>query len=180
MHGYKDMCLVCGDNDRALELAHKALDLSISIYGADHPLTGRPYHYVGVIYRELKKWPEALHYFREAYRVWLPAYGRNHEIMNSSFGNQGKALMNLGRLEEALQCYDTCLEIQDIILEERGYEYAVCQMNRARILSGLGRKEEAIQACDEIITTLNKEEVKAEGRSKPLMESCLAFRKTIS
>lgn len=180
MHGYKDMCLVCdGDLDKALELSLKALDLSIAIYGADHPLTGRPYHYVGVIYRELKKWPEALHYFQEACRVWLPAYGRNHEIMNSSYGNQGKALMNLGRLEEALQCYDTCLEIQRIIMDERGYDYAVCQMNRARILSGLGRKDEALALCDEIVMTLEKKDVKAEGRSKPLMESCLAFRKTI-
>ena len=174
------MWLVCDDDlDKALELSLKALDLSIAIYGADHPLTGRPYHYVGVIYRELKKWPEALHYFREACRVWLPAYGRNHEIMNSSYGNQGKALMNLGRLEEALQCYDTCLEIQSVILEEQGYDYAVCQMNRARILYGLGRKDDALTACDEIVKTLEKDNVKAEGRSKPLMDSCIAFRNTI-
>ena len=180
MHGYKDMCLVCDDDlNKALELSLKALDLSIAIYGADHPLSGRPYHYVGVIYRELKKWPEALHFFQEACRVWLPAYGRNHEIMNSSYGNQGKALMNLGRYEEALQCYNTCLEIQDIIMEDRGYEYAVCQMNRARILAQLGRKKEALVSSDEVIQTLEKENVKVEGRSKPLMEACLKFRKEI-
>ena len=180
MNGYKDMALVCDDDlNKALSLALKGLELSIAIYGADHPLSGRPYHYVGVIYRELHMWPDALHYFEEACRVWLPAYGRNHEILNSSYGNQGKALMNMGRPEEALKCYDTCLSIQDAIFEEKGYDYAVCQMNRARILATLGRKEESLEVCDEIEKTLNVDKVKAEARSIPLMKICHEFHEQL-
>lgn len=179
MHAYKDMGIMAKDLNKGLELTLKAVDLGIALFGKDHPLVGRPYHYVGCIYREMAKWKEALFYFQEACRVWLPAYGVNHEIMNSSYGNQGKALMNLGRLEEALRCYDKCLDIQSVIFDERGYDYAVCQMNRARILAALGRKEEALDTCDAVESTLLIDKVKAEGRSIPLLKSVREFRKSI-
>ena len=173
MDGYKDMALVCDDDlDEALRLAKKGLELSIAIYGADHPLSGRPYHYVGVICRELGMWSEALHYFREACRVWLPAYGLNHEVLNSSYNNQGKALLNLGRPQEALECYDTCLKIQEAILDKPGYEYAQCEYKRAEILSSLGCRSEALQACDTAIGILGQDKARADGRTAPLLEKC--------
>ena len=96
--------------------------------------------------------------------------------MNSSYGNQGKALMNMGRLDEALACYDTCLRIQENIFEEKDYDYAICEMNRAFILAQMGRKDEAIQTCDKIEEVLKKEKVAAEKRSQILMDKCKSFR----
>ena len=180
MHAYKDMGIMSRDQDKALELCLKAVDMGILLYGKDHPLVGRPYHYAGCIYRNLGRWEEALHYFREACRVWTPAYGINHEIMNSSYGNQGKALMNLGRLDEALECYDTCLRIQDAIFEEKGYDYAVCQFNRAYILNLMGRKQDALAICDEIEQVLEGSSAASEARSKTLMKHCRAFREQLS
>ena len=87
--------------------------------------------------------------------------------------------MNMGRSEEALKCYDTCLSIQDAIFEEKGYDYAVCQMNRARILATLGRKDEALEVCDEIEKTLDVDKVKAEARSIPLAKICQEFREKL-
>ena len=180
MHAYKDMGLMCDDLDKALELTLKAVELGKMIYGKDHPLLGRPYHYVGCIYREMKRWNEALHYFEEACRVWLPAYGLNHEIMVSSYGNQGKCLMNMNRYDEALKCYDTNLRILAAIYDKPTYDYAVTQLNRAKILLALGRKEESLQACDEIEATLKNESVSAEERSKDLEKYYKDFRKTIA
>ena len=65
-------------------------------------------------------------------------------------------------------------------LEERGYEYAVCQMNRAKILAMLGRKQESLELCDEIEKTLNIDKVKAEARSGILAQTCKEFREQIT
>lgn len=49
MHTYEGLSMVSDDLDQAMSYAQKALELSCTIFGKEHPLTGRPYHYVGVI-----------------------------------------------------------------------------------------------------------------------------------
>jgi preprotein translocase subunit SecA/nephrocystin-3 len=179
MDGYKDMALMCDDAEEALKLSLKAVDIGIMLYGKNHPLLGRPYHYVGCIYRDMKRWEEALHYFKGACRVWLPAYGVNHEIMVSSYGNQGKCLKELGRLEEALECYNTCLRILSVIYDDPGYDYALVQFNRARILQTLGRMAECYNACHEVEITLRRKNVRAEKRSRDVKKLYSEFRKQL-
>lgn len=174
--GYRDMALVCdNDPEKALSLAKKALDLSIAFYGPDHPDDGRSYHYVGVMYRERKEWEKALYYFQQACRVWKPAYGLYHDVMNSSYGNQGKALMNLGRLDEALACYDTCMEIISVIYDNPSYEYAIVMLNRAQIFKMMNKKDAARDACQSSIAALRSEKVYAEERAKELLKRCEGF-----
>jgi len=79
----------------------KGLEIGRAIFGDEHPPTGRPYHYICVLYREKGDWENALLNFQKACRNWLPAYGLYHGDMVASYNNQGKALMNLGRYEEA-------------------------------------------------------------------------------
>lgn len=179
MHAYKDIGIFTPDLQKGLELTLKAVDLGIMIYGPDHPLVGRPYHYVGCVYNEMKRWEEALPYLRKACSVWLPAYGLNHEIMNSSYAKQGQALMNMGRLDEALECFDTCLRILDVIEEEPGYFYADRQLRRAQIMAKKNRVEDALVLCDEVESILRKEKVAAEAWSMTLLNECQAFRKEL-
>lgn len=180
--GYRDMALMADEYEEKVRLALKAVELGTQLYGKDHPLMGRPYHYVGCIFREMERWEEALHYFREAYRVWLPAYGLYHEIMVSSHGNLGMSLWKLGRLEEALECYDTSIRILNVIHDEprSQYDYALTQFNRARILHSLGRDEECHQACIEVERSLSSKRVREEKRSEDVKKLYLAFRKELS
>lgn len=178
MDAYRNMGIMCdSDMNKGLSMEMKALEMSLALYGPDHPRTGWVYHFIGVIYRELKMWPEALHYFQEGCRVWTIAYGRDQEIQNSSYGNQGMCHWKMGRLEEALSCYDTCLMIQEAIFEDKGYDYALLQFNRGRILNELGRKEEALSIFGEVEEIFSTDKVKTEARYEPLIEKYRAFRK---
>lgn len=179
MDGYKDMGLMCNNDEKALELLNKAIDLGCMLLGKGHPLLGRPYHYLGCRYRNMGRWEEALHYFREAYRVWLPAYGINHEIMVSSHGNQGMCYWKLGHLEDALDCYNTSLRILPVIYDTPHHDYAITQFNRAWLLYSLGRMEECLQACREVEKTLMDKTVRSEKRSLDLEKRYLVFREQL-
>ena len=159
-----------GDLDEGMTYARKALEIGRAIFGDEHPLTGRPYHYIGVLYREKGEWENALLNFQKACRNWLPAYGLYHGDMVSSYNNQGKALMNLGRYEEALECYDKCLEIQNVISERIDCNHAIHHLNRARAMQMLGRMKEAREECLMVRSILDDEQVKTEGRCKELRE----------
>lgn len=180
MHCYEDYSLNnSGDLDEGLFYAQKALEIGRAIFGDEHPLTGRPYHYIGVLYREKGEWKKALHNFQMACRNWLPAYGIYHGDMVASYNNQGRALMNLGRYEEALACYDKCLTIQNVISERIGCDHAIHHLNRARVLQLLGRTEEATNECLIVRSILEDEQVKTEGRCKELQERLEDFIKTL-
>lgn len=179
MHCYEDLSMVCDDLDQALKLAFKSLELSIAIYGSSHPLTGRPYHYVGVIYSEQKKWEKALLYFQEACRIWISAYGIYHELLYSSYVKQGNVLMHLGRLEDALKCYDICLQIIDVIFDEPVYEHAFCHLKRAKIYASIGRRKEAISECEQGEVVLKQSSVASQQRTKSLVQAYNSFKSTI-
>ena len=177
MHAYEDMCLVCDDDpDKALELANKALEMATNLYGKDHPLTGRPFHYVGVIYHERKEWENALKYFQQAGRIWTPAYGINHQIMISNYGNQGQALMKLGRYDEAIKCYQTGMDIVRVLYDEKGIDDVKININLARIYDALGQYEKAIEAWNEAESALQLESVKRQKIRINLSHACSAIR----
>ena len=162
---YRDLSLGCDDPNQGLIYAQKAIDLGIALYGKDHPLLGRPYHYKGCIYRELQEWDKAYEFFKKAYDVWLPAYGLYHEIMVSSCGNQGKALLNLKRYDKALECYDTCIKILSIIYEEKGYDYAICMLNKSKVLRLMHKTKDALDLCKEAEMVLHNDKT---GQSRVL------------
>lgn len=168
MHCYEDLSMMSDDLDEAMAYAQKALSLGRAIFGDNHPLVGRPYHYVGVIYREKAEWENALRYFQKSCQIWLPAYGINHELMVASYNNQGKALRNLGRYEEAFECYDKCLAIQNVISDRIGCDHVIHHINKARVLLLLGRMQAAYDECMAAKAILDDEKVKTEPRSKDL------------
>ena len=180
MHCYSGMsltydCVAPDDWDGSLALARKALDLSLAIYGEKHTLTARPYHYVGVIYREKQMWPEALHYFLKAYELWRPVYGKSHDVIHSSLGNQGKAYYHMGEYEKALACYDENLEVEALICkEDLGYQNALTQLWRARIFKKIGRIEEARRAFEDGRNALDSCTV-SDGQGKKLRKEYLEF-----
>ena len=83
--------------------------------------------------------------------------------------------MNLGRLDEALACYDTCLEIISVIYDNPSYEYAIVMLNRAQIFKMMNKKDAAREACQSSIEALHSEKVYAEERAKELLKRCEGF-----
>jgi tetratricopeptide (TPR) repeat protein len=62
--------------------------------------------------------------------------------------NNGTALDNLGKYEEAIQCYDRVLEIDG--------KYVEAWYNKGTALDNLGKYEEAIQCYDKALEIDNK------------------------
>ena len=135
---------------------------------------------MGVIYRELKQWDNALKYFREAGRIWTSAYGTNHQVMISNSGNQGRALIELGRYEEAKACYETILGIIAVLYDEKGLDHAFVHINLAKIYMAQGQYDKAIKACDIADTTLQLESVKCQKRSINLVKTCSMIREQVT
>ena len=180
MDAYKELCIASDDLQQGLEYGKKAVEIAIAVYGKDHPKTGWAYHFIGCIYRELKQWEKALMYFQMGGNSWYPAYGLHHEIMVSSYGNQSTCLMNLGRLDEALECNGKCLKVLSNTDDEDSYDYAITLYNRARLFKMQGKTCEAMTACQKSIDVLNGDRIKDEARSLTLMERCKTFIGNIS
>ena len=180
MHFYEDLSMVSDDDsDKAMSYAQKALDLGCAIFGKEHPLTGRPYHYVGVIYELKGEWENALYYFRQANRIWLPAYGINHEMMVSSNNKMGNALKQLGRYDEALACFKRSLSIQNVISDRLVFDHAKHHLNIAKVLVLLGRVEEAYGECQAARSILDDKNMPDEPRNKELKKALEEFVGTL-
>ena len=180
MHAYEDMSMVYdsvhpGDWEGAMRLARKALKLGLSLYGNSHPLTARPYHYIGVIYRDQGMWAEALPFFQKAYDIWFPAYGLHHDVIHSALVNQGRAHLQLGQYADALSCFNKCLEVEkNICKEDLDFQNAAMYLNLARTYKAMGRLGDARKACEACKNGLDRY-TKAEGQREELQKKYQEF-----
>jgi len=90
----------------------------------------------GVLYGQLGRFEEALHYLQSA------CLSRPKDFF--SHYNAGVALQELGRYEEALLSYERALKLRPGLVE--GY------INRGNVLKELGRYDEALASYDKAIT----------------------------
>lgn len=173
-----------GENEKGLVYYEKALE-----YWKLHGLisdTREAYYKIGAVYYDLGLLSEqkgelgkARNYWERTVSNWQHALGPNHHdvlvIKERIARFQAMALMNLGRLEEALQYYDKCLKLLSVIYDEETYDYALVVFDRARVLKQIHKEDEAREACRKSISVLNKESVCSEARAKELLDKCKLF-----
>ena len=61
----------------------------------------------------------------------------------SALNNKGLALYNLGKYEQAIECYDKALEVDR--------NYVLAWYNKGNALGNLGKPEEAIECYDKAL-----------------------------
>jgi serine/threonine-protein kinase len=84
----------------------------LKIAGHETELTARATNQIGYAYTNLKRYDDALVYFREALAYNLAAHGENFEVTYEVYNNIANVLANMGRTKEAIAAGEKAWNIE--------------------------------------------------------------------
>ena len=116
--------------DKALECYKKSLDVD--------PNYGRSLLNIGIIYNNKNLYSQAIEYFDEALKLVENNKDTSNLPLDLLFLSKGEALYNLGKMEEAINCYDRVLELNpkniSALLKKALYFYTIQRYEEALLL----------------------------------------------
>ncbi|MER6827412.1 FxSxx-COOH system tetratricopeptide repeat protein, partial [Streptosporangium sp. NPDC000563] len=133
-----------GVNQRAVELADRALAIAEAVYGPDHPDVARSLGNLASSFRALGRPGEAVPLFQRALAINETAYGPEHPYVAISLGNLANSFSDLGRLGEAVPLFQRALAINETAYGPEHPYVAISLGNLANSFSDLGRLGEAV------------------------------------
>ena len=108
---YNDLGLVyLGiDNDKALEHYEKAQVIYTKLHGAGHPKIAISFTNIGVAYRELQLYGDAVNNFESALAIWNKVYSHPHQAKAFVLSNLGQTYFAIGDHKAGRAYYDQAL-----------------------------------------------------------------------
>jgi ankyrin repeat protein len=100
-----------GETDGRLARLQKALDLALTLKGAEHPDVATSYNNLGNAYWALGQFKESLSCQQQALAINIKVYGESHPDVATSYNNLGNAYYALVQFKEALSYYQQALAI---------------------------------------------------------------------
>jgi CHAT domain-containing protein len=135
--------LYTGEHDRALQQMETALLLQQRVLPAAHPDIGKTYLSIGLYWKTLRRYHDALHYFEHALGVAL-RHRRDSSFIAYCYSEAGQALLSLKNHEKALDYFQQ----EDQIMLSAGHgqhpTYAYTCHDLGLAYARLGRYEEAL------------------------------------
>jgi CHAT domain-containing protein len=144
---YNDLGLVYAqsDADKALEYYEKALSTYQNIHGSDHPKIAIASTNIGVMYRQLKLYGDAVNNFENAESIWKKIYPEGHPNQALALVNLGLTYQEMGDKKASLEFFEKALDIYRKSYGEKHPDLSNV-LNRIGILKlGEGQFDEAIQ-----------------------------------
>lgn len=132
-----------GDYQTAETWARQSYQLHLELFGAQHPKTIADGAAFGSILHGLKKWDEAISYFKTAITFFEQKFGSIHYDVALNLNNLAASEQAKGNLSAAEQAYRRALGIKTQILGESHPEVAITLNNLASVLKQIGNKQEA-------------------------------------
>lgn len=110
---YNDLGMVYSqtDVDKALDYFDKALALYTRLHGASHPKIAIVTTNIGLAYRSMKLYGDAITNFEDALKVWQTVYANPHPAQAFVLLNLGQTYASMGELAAALGYYEKALAI---------------------------------------------------------------------
>jgi tetratricopeptide (TPR) repeat protein len=110
---YNDLGMVFSqtDVDKALDYFDKAIELYTKLHGAGHPKIAIVTTNMGLAYRSMKLYGDAITNFEDALKVWNTVYSRPHPSQAFVLLNLGQTYAGMGELNAALEYYQKALAI---------------------------------------------------------------------
>ncbi|QOI98352.1 MAG: CHAT domain-containing protein [Flammeovirgaceae bacterium] len=99
------------DVDKALDYFDKAIELYTRLHGATHPKTAIVNTNMGLAYRSLKLYGDAITVFEDALKIWQTVYVNPHPSQAFVLLNLGQTYASMGELNTALSFYAKALAI---------------------------------------------------------------------
>lgn len=110
---YNDLGMVYSqtDVDKALDYFDKALALYTRLHGTNHPKIAIVTTNMGLAYRSMKLYGDAITNFEDALKVWQTVYTNPHPSQAFVLLNLGQTYAGMGELNAALGYYEKALAI---------------------------------------------------------------------
>ncbi|MDL5049441.1 CHAT domain-containing protein [Oscillatoria amoena NRMC-F 0135] len=110
---YNDLGMVYSqtDVDKALDYFDMAIEMYSKLHGANHPKIGIANTNMGMAYRSLKLYGDAITNFEDALKVWQTMYTKPHPSQAFVMLNLGQTYAIMGELNTALNYYENALSI---------------------------------------------------------------------
>ena len=143
---YNDLGLVESriDPDRALDYDQKALTLYREIHGNSHPKIAIGITNLGVIYRDMGKYNNAISNFESALKIWEGIYPGPHPNKAFVIFNIGETYVKLGALNQALDNFNQALSMYRTVYGHKHPEIANVYNSIGNVSLSLGNYKEAL------------------------------------
>ncbi len=158
-----------GDYAASTATTLRAIELSKTRLGPDHPILGLMYNNLGVTYVRAGDHESSARAQQRALEISRAALGDDHPDTARSYHNLGVALADAGKLEEALANYRRGYEIKRRTLGPRDPSTGYSANNIADALQRLGRAREALPYVEEALDIWDS------GSSEPHKDAAYAL-----
>ena len=135
-HSYNNMGLLTrqlGDTRGAMDYFLKALDVTQTLYGENHPQVGVLHNSIGTIYYYLGDYGRAADYFLSTADIFRENYGENHERVAGAYNNAGVVFTEMDEIERAAEILERAQRIKENLLGENHIDTAIGYSNLASI-----------------------------------------------
>ncbi len=112
---YNDLGMVYGqtDVDKALDYFDKAVELYTKLHGGNHPKIAIANTNMGLAYRSMKLYGDAITNFEDALKIWQSIYPNPNPAQAFVLLNLGQTYAIMGELNTALSYYEKALSIYE-------------------------------------------------------------------
>jgi len=107
-----------GENTKALELLHKALEIQKKSSTSARLTLAEVYRSLGVVYQSTKEYARALMFFKKALQLRLQELDEEHLDVSASYNDIGLLYRLSGNYEEALLFFEKALRIKEQNLDK--------------------------------------------------------------
>lgn len=134
-----------GNNQQALELHQKALEIRARSVPSDHLLLGPHYSNIGLAYDSLGDCHNALFYYQKSLEIMTKSLSDRHSSLAIIYGNIGAIHFSTGNSASAISFYKKSLDIMTESLPDRHPSLATICCNIAAVQKNMGNYPEAIE-----------------------------------
>lgn len=99
------------DNDKALDYYEKALSIYQKLHGNEHPKIALTNSNMGLVYRELELYGDAVNNFETSLKIWEKLYPGAHQAKAFTLYNLGQTYSKMGNSQSAEGYYKRALEM---------------------------------------------------------------------
>jgi CHAT domain-containing protein/Tfp pilus assembly protein PilF len=148
---YNDLGLVYSqtDKDKALDYFEKAQDLYRQLHGNDHPKLAIASINIGIIYRELEFYGDAVNNFETSLKIWNTVYPQPHPAKAITLYNLGQTYLRMKDQKAAMGYYERAYKMYE-------ETYGAKHPEVASILNAIGNLYLAQSQFNEALATYQK------------------------
>lgn len=122
-----------GNAGEAMSYYQKALEVTTSLYGENHPEMGLLYNNIGGIHYGLGDYGQAADHFLRTANIFRDNYGENHIRVAGGYNNAGVAYIQMNDFKNAAEMLERAQRIKEEVLGENHLDTAIGYSNLASV-----------------------------------------------